>query len=418
MTRQILLRKAGAAILLAPIFAVLFAGLVTAVFALPNAPITEHLLEREDLLDDRRTNNGRVIDADTECIGLSVGLYQSEDSADSAFKRAIHAESLYGCDQFINWLKTGETNAHRDYFRYWHGYTIITRPALSVLPYNDLRGHLFNISALLFGVLVWRLRKDFGAAAALAIAAPFIVLNAIGLWVVATKAVTWFLLIGGALVVSRRETSLPPLILFFVLGALTAFFDFFTTPALIFALPAFIHFLYLRRDGNFADPWRRLAALGVFWGAGYVGLWASKFVMASMALDLPVWRDGVEAALFRLRGASEHVDSFLPGAAIYENVTALKTFWGLVALVVFLILPLATRARRAQWVNLWREARVFIVIALIPVLWLEILSNHSQIHAAFTQLNLSLVLMLSALVLARRSEVLTAATRIPKHSFP
>ena len=74
MTRQLLFRKAGAAFLLAPVLAVLFASLVTGVFALPNAPIAEHLLEREDLLDDRRTNNGRVIDADTECIGLSVGL--------------------------------------------------------------------------------------------------------------------------------------------------------------------------------------------------------------------------------------------------------------------------------------------------------------------------------------------------------
>ena len=100
MTRQMFLRKAGLAALLAPILALLFAGFVTMVFALPNAPISEHLLEREDLLDDRRTNNGRVIDADTECIGLSVGLYQTGDTGASAFERAMHAESLYGCDQF------------------------------------------------------------------------------------------------------------------------------------------------------------------------------------------------------------------------------------------------------------------------------------------------------------------------------
>ena len=308
---------------------------------------------------------------------------------------------------FVNWLKTGETNAHRDYFRYWHGYTLIVRPALSVLPYNDLRGHLFNISALLFGILIWRLARDFGVAAAGAIAAPFIVLNAIGFWVVVTKAVTWFLLMGGSLAVSRRVTAEPPLILFFILGAFTAFFDFFTTPALIFALPAFIHFLYWRRDQDFDDPWRRLVALGVFWGAGYVGLWAAKIMVASAALDLPVWRDVMEAALFRLRGASEYVDSFLPGVAIYENFASLKTFWGLVALVAFVIMPLMTAARRESWVSLWREARVFLAIALIPVLWLELLSNHSQIHAAFTQLNLALLLMVSALVLAGRAPLLT-----------
>lgn|GEM_PF-3778032 len=402
-----LLRKASVVCMLTPVLVLLFASLVTIVFALPNAPIAEHLLEREDLLDDRRANNGRVIDADTECIGLSVGLYQTEIKTTAPFERAMHAESLYGCDQFINWLKTGQTNAHRDYFRYWHGYTLVTRPALSVIPYNDLRGHLFNVSVLLFGVLIWRLGRDFGASAALAIAAPFVVLNVVGFWVVATKAVTWFLLIGGALAVSRRDTGNPPLVLFFILGALTAFFDFFTTPALIFALPVFIHFLYMQRDQPFETPWRRLLALGAFWGVGYVGLWVAKILIASAVLDFPVWRDVTEAALFRLRGASENVDSFFPGAAIYENFAALKTFWGLIAIGAFVIMPLATRVQRARWVSIWREGRVFLAIALIPLFWLELASNHSQIHAAFTQLNLVLLFMLSMVVLVGRTSLLT-----------
>ena len=100
MTIAALMRKGLIALLLVPVLAALFAGLLTASFSLPNAPITQHLLEREDLLDDRRTNNGRVIDADTECIGLSVGLYQSgtpNEPEAGPFKRAMHAKSLYGC---------------------------------------------------------------------------------------------------------------------------------------------------------------------------------------------------------------------------------------------------------------------------------------------------------------------------------
>lgn len=403
MTIAALMRKGLIALLLVPVLAALFAGLLTASFSLPNAPITQHLLEREDLLDDRRTNNGRVIDADTECIGLSVGLYQSgtpNKPEAGPFKRAMHAKSLYGCEQFQHWLKTGKTNTDRDYFRYWHGYAIVTRPALSVVPYNDLRGHLFNLSVLLLGIFVWRIAKDFGVGVAIAIAAPFVVLNAFGFWVVATKAVTWFLLMGGALMVSRRSTATVPVILFFILGALTAFFDFFTAPALVFALAAFVHFLYCVRDDTMDRPFRRLLMLGLFWGAGYAGLWAAKFVIAAMVLELPVWRDVVDAAFFRLRGASEHVDTFLPGAAIFENLTALKSFWGLVALFVFGILPFIRREYRSQWHDLIHRGRIFMVIAMIPILWLEVLSNHSQIHAAFTQLNLALVFMMNGLVVA------------------
>ena len=394
-------RKALWAAGLTPLLVLIFVTSLTASFAIPNDPIVENLLKRESLLLDRRANNGRVIDADTECIGLSVGLYKSDAQTTSPLERAVHAESLYGCDQFINWLKTDETSSDRDYFRYWHGYTIITRPILALLPYNDLRGHLFNLSVVLFGCLLWRLGRDFSALTALAIALPFFVLNAVGFWVVGTKAVTWFLMIGGMLVVSRRKNSAagPPLLLFFVLGSLTAFFDFLTTPMLVFALPALVYFLYASRSGAVSLPMRQLFWLGCFWAAGYIGLWVAKFGLAAAILDLPVWQDVIEAALFRFRGTSEHIDGFLPGSAIYANATALKVFWGPVALALFVIAPFATQRRRARWRHLWEHGRVFLCIAAIPVIWLEVMSNHSQIHAAFTHLNFAPFMVIAGLTM-------------------
>ncbi len=403
-----LLRKALIAALSAPALFASFVLVLTLVFALPNGPITDNLLERPGLIDDRRADNGRVIDADTECIGLSVGLYRAPGPPASAFERAIGAQSLYGCEQFLKWLDAGEPTAHRDYFRYWHGHAVVTRPALSLAPYNDLRGHLFTLSAGLLAALAWRLGRDFGAALAIAFALPFAVLNAMGFWVVATKAVTWFLAAGGALVASRRPASEAPALFFFFLGALTAFFDFLTTPALVFALPALVHFLYAQRAGEAARPFARLVALGGFWAAGYVGLWAAKFVIAAAALEAEVWRDVAGAAATRLRGKSEYIETFLPGAAVYENIAALKAFWGPVAIILFIILPAATPARRARWVRIWREGRVFLAVAAIPVAWLEILSNHSQIHAAFTHLNFAPAAIVALIVLAGREDVLVA----------
>ena len=399
MTREFLVRKALLALALIPLLTGIFVGVATFSFALPNEPIMKNLQERPDLLVARRANNGRVIDADTECIGMSVGLYVSpEHEGDGALKRAMRAESLFGCNQLLPWLESAGAGAHRDYFRYWHGYAAISRPVLSVLPYNDLRGYLFTISLLLLAVLAWRIGVDFGARAGAATAIVFVVLNAMGFWVVATKAATWFLVVGGALFFSRRDDPAAPLLAFFTLGSLTAFFDFLTTPALIFAMAAFVHCLYLARAGRLNQPWLRLISAGGFWGAGYAGLWAAKFMIAATLIDAAVWRDAFEAAAFRLRGASEHVETFFPGAAIYENVAALKTFWGPVAILLFIVIPLLKADARTRWADLWKRGRVFIAIAAIPIVWLEALSNHSQIHAAFTHLNFAVAALLSMFV--------------------
>ncbi len=406
-----LARKVVMALALAPVLTGLFVLALVIVFSLPNGPISGHLLERSDILDDRRTNNGRVIDADTECIGLSVGLYNSTEGERSHFSRAINAESLYGCEPLIRWLETGETIAHRDYFRYWHGYTIITRPVLSFLPYNDLRGHLFNISVILMGFLLWRLGKDFGARFALAFALPFFVLNLIGYWVVATKAVTWFLIAGGALYFSspKKVRGEAPVLAFFVLGALTAFFDFLTAPMLVFVFPLFFYWIYANQakvDAVVETPWKSLITLFLFWSGGYVILWSSKFVLAAWVLEVDVWSDVTGAVFNRLRGQSEYVDSFIPGVALYENFTSLKSFWGPVAFILFLALPVATKARRARWRALWRNAPVFFMLAVAPLVWMEALSNHTQIHAAFTHLNFAPAFVIASLVLFAQTPML------------
>lgn len=392
--------KALIALALTPIVAGIFLAAVTAVFALPNDPIIAHLLERPETLMARRADNGRVIDADTECIGLSVGLDLTEPRG-NLLHRTVNAQSLYGCDVLMRHF-AGSNEQVQDYFRYWHGYLVIARPALSAMPYNDLRGLLFTFSAGLFVWLLWRVGADFGPRTALALASPFVVLNAMGLFVVVTKAVTWFLAVGAALYLSRRRKADTPYLAFFCVGALTAFFDFFTAPAFVFCFAALIWALYERRAGR-TPTWMQAISLGAFAGAGWAGLILIKIAIAAIVLPGDVWGDFVNAALFRVRGDSEYVDSFIPGVALYKNLAALKSVWAPIAIVAFFILPVATKARRARWAALVREKSVLLGIAAAPLLWIEIFSNHTQIHAAFTQINYAPAFILAALVLADAS---------------
>lgn len=400
-------KKALIALGLTPVLTALFLAGILAVFAIPNEPIVKNLTDRPEVLFARRADNGRVIDADTECIGMSVGLDLSEPRGD-LLHRAVNAQSLYGCDAIMPWINGSKEQSVRDYFRYWHGYLLIARPVLAAMPYNDLRGYLFTISLGLFVWLLWRIGEDFGPKTALALAAPFVVINAMGLMVVATKAATWLLAIGAGLALSRRKSAEAPYLLFFILGALTAYFDFFTGPAFIFCFAAMISAIYETRAGR-TPQWAPFILVGAFWAVGWAGFILIKIAIAAAVLDANVWRDFLDAALFRVRGETAHVDSFIPGAALYENIAAMKTFWAPVAIISFVILPLATKARRARWAALSRSRSVLLGIAAAPLLWMEVFSNHTQIHAAFTQINYAPAFMLAALILAGSRALAPAA---------
>jgi len=390
-------KKALIALGLAPVLTAIFLAGIVAAFAIPNTPIIKNLNDRPEVLYARRADNGRVIDADTECIGMSVG-FDLSDQRQSLFYRTINAQSLYGCDPIRRYFAGSKSEAVLDYFRYWHGYLLVSRPVLALMPYNDMRGYLFTISLGLFAWLVWRIGEDFGAKTALAFAAPFVVINALGLTVVATKAVTWFLAVGAGLFLSRRKNPATPLLFYFILGAMTAYFDFFTAPAFIFCFAAMVFAIYETRAGR-TPSWTQLILLGAFWGAGWAGFVLIKIAIAASVLGDGVWRAFIDAALFRVRGETDYVDNFIPGMALFANIAAMKTFWAPVAVLSFVIMPFATRVRRDRWAALIRSRSVLLGVAGAPLLWMEIFTNHTQIHAAFTQINYAPAFILAAMVL-------------------
>jgi pimeloyl-ACP methyl ester carboxylesterase len=395
--RNKLAEKAILALSLTPLFTGAFLVLLWLSLSLNDAAIKANIGEDFDIVSRERADNGRSVDALTECTGLSFGLVSSDSRPADKLKEAIAAPTIVGCHNLEKFLAEDNDGAAYAYFRYWHGYSILTRPVLALLPYHDLRQHLLTASLALLGLFLWRMGHDFGARVALAFAVTYLVLNTFAYWIVATKAVTWFLMIGGALVISRRKTSPPPLLVFFTLGALTAFFDFLTAPMAIFSTAALTYGLYSMRNAEREELAFRTGALFAFFCAGYVGLWMMKFLVAAAVLETDVWADVTQAVLIRLRGNNSNIESFYPGAAIWSNLARLKVFWGPVALIVFGILPIASKSGRRCLMVLWRNCRSLIAIALAPVIWLELLSNHSQIHAHFTQMNFAPLFTLLAI---------------------
>lgn len=415
-------RRAVQAMIATPVLAAIFLLALMAAERAPSAPIAGHIAQDRELFAASRLRGltGRKIDVGTECLGLSFGLPPAEIE-ENLFERAVRARVFTTCPALIDYGSTGAVAEDQvtDYHRYWHGYAVLSRPLLALMPYHDLRMLTFNLVLALFVALGFKLSKDFGLKFAFAVLLPFYFVNYAGFFILWTKAVTWITALAGALYFSqaRKPYERDPLLAFFILGALTAFFDLLTTPLLIFGLPAYVYFFYLLKRGGAPGPralLQRLFVIGGFWLAGYAGLWAVKFALSGLVIGPEAIKEILASAANRINGDWDSVKHFI-GAASLENFEAFKPLWGGVAFLVFFVLPFIRRRRRIAAAALLARAPVFAALALAPFVWLEILSNHSQIHGLFTHANLILTFIPLSLILFEETGHFVAPAHSPAH---
>lgn len=159
-TRRAVLRLA---VVLVTLQAVFLALLVSAQ-AVPDDPIVDHLLEAvedgtypSNLEPD---NMGGTSSSFTECITVGTGLGRPELSP---WERAIRMPRISNCAEGpddLRRLQRGESLGDvEEYFRYWAGWTVVTRPVLALWGLEALRrlsGALLVLSGVAALVVVAR----------------------------------------------------------------------------------------------------------------------------------------------------------------------------------------------------------------------------------------------------------------------
>lgn len=409
LQRSHFLKSVGLALMLVPVLAALFVALLAAVLTLPDERIAANIARDSELLQHSRAYSfaGRKIDVGTECIGVSFGLGENEGRADnggaSAIEAALRAPVIFDCPSLLAYVAGGERGTAGDYAHYWHGYAVISRPLLALGPYRDIRMLTFNAMAALTAFLALALVRKGGSRFAFAVLLPFYFVNYSGFFELWTKAAGWIVMLIAANIIVRTNwrADRKPYLLFFFMGAATAYVDLLTTPLLVFGFPAALYLLFAIGNERLGarEQLVRFASIGVLWTIGYAGLWLAKIALAASFLGPEIWMSAAKAAAFRLNGAYESVKHF-PGAATLENFEAFKAFWGALVALVFFVIPLALRESRARLVALARQAPVVPLIAASPFVWYELFSNHSQIHGLFTHANLALTFLPFSIALA------------------
>lgn len=387
--------------------------------AVPDRPIVDQLAKDvragaygPSYIKDRM---GGSSDTFTECVVVGTGL---GGKAMNPVRKAGVMPRISNCwlgSKEILRLAAGKRAGEKSfYFRYWAGYTVLTRPALAAFGMTGLRiisGGLLFLSLFLAGRSVTRSTNGWAAAGLLTplVLATNLTSTPSTSFSQALSISTY--LFGVALCAWAARRSLAwGLAAVAVSAALFCYVDLLTTPAIGWALStatvAAVRYTRTQRPGHALGA---VLAAGFIWPVAFAVTWASRWVFAIPFAGWSAVRKDVGTSIFfRTEGALPGVvqDQFWAATSKnwdywLEHVATARTVLWLGLAVALVGLVMAFRRGLAHGL----AGLVLLLPALTVPFWYETLRNHSQIHTFFVYRCVPAglgVIVFAALVAARR----------------
>ncbi|PPK97364.1 hypothetical protein CLV92_104185 [Kineococcus xinjiangensis] len=402
--------------------------LLVAAQAVPNRPIVAHLATAVQTGDYGTPyapdGFGGQADRFTECVVLGYGVSSPGDPR-GLWYRATGGPRLSSCEDGageIRHLAAGGTLlTPATYFRYWNGYSVLTRPALAALGVPGVRLVTAGLLAAATVAAFAAVARRAGRGPALALLVPLAAAtNAAAMPSTAfSHGIALAAVAAGVALtaVAARRGWRGAAVGTGASGALFCYVDLLTVPPMAWALCAAVAGAVAFTARPLWWPTARVVlAAGIAWPAAFALTWISRWVVAALVHGPEVFSRVAEVGRFRVNGDNGAMVSQALGAGLRANwqhwldTTATARPLLVVAAVVALAAVAVAVARRGP--AALATAAVLAAPALVVPVWYEVMSNHSQIHAFFTYRSLAAavgVVVMACLVVARRSE----ATALP-----
>lgn len=281
---------------------------------------------------------------------------------------------------------------NQQYIRYWHGSMLILRPLLVFLSLEQIyKVNYISITvlALILLIIIWKRSKKLAIAYLLSmimIAFPIVGMCLEYVWTF------YIMLISSIIAINiKKEKNLYKL--FLVTGMITCFLDFLTTEIITLFVPLIL-ILGIKKEKNeiinFKDAVKLFFKSCVLWFIGYAGMWISKWILASLILNINAIDYVKDQALLRMNGLQglNSAKKMYIGAItnnwhnLYPINIVKKTselWWMLGGLVTFFILIIDWKKIKNN-----KESLIMLIIAVMPYLRYLVLANHSYRHSFFT----------------------------------
>jgi hypothetical protein len=396
--------------------------------------VRTHILEAFDegaLADDQLPRIGILSGGHqfTECVSLNLALDAQADPLMAALLPRLHFHMVDPCRELHQAAAGAHITDMMEYARYWHGYRLLLWPAVENFGVVGLRLISAILVALAVGVFYLGLRAAIGFPPALILLGVFALqTDLVRIWQVAAHALSMTIILAGtglfSFVLKRANFQSGLVVLAAVLGSVFNFFDFLINPPM---MPMLLSFLVIavkvdrgmddaarsgsgaRRHDRELPAWAMAATVAAGWFLGYAGTWATKWGLAIWLSDhrADTLALIVDQIAFRLYGL-EQGSSMYRAPLVPTIKVILKSFESLGTVPLFAVIA-AIVIRLRERASSFDRRRFYLLVSplLIPFLWFEVLSNHTQLHSNFTQRSAAagFAMVIAAAVMAVRPAV-------------
>jgi hypothetical protein len=410
-----------------PLIAAVFAALASLV---PDRLILDALVSsvrRNEIFNLPQVGlSGRGVDVFSDCLALTMGLGDTDGGALSTWVRSPTLGSCDGAVASIRAFESGQgLSGGYEYFRYWHGYTVVSRPLVATIGVTGLRIVLFWTFIVVLAGFARQLWHRHGWVAPIALLGPFLLTSdTVELARSLPHGLPAVVAIGGAWAVHGvvsggrsdaealaplRSNDLGVATVAFVAGACYVYVDVLTTPPGAWALVVCAGILGSASTFSGRRLVGRGALVATAWITGWVWTWVSKWVIAAVAFGVDAVRDAVGGAIDdRIAGERSYID-LAPFNSIRLNVETWLDHPLTPVVLVAIAVGTALTWRHAAHRSVWRTRLVIAAPAVLPLLWFELLRNHSLVHVLFAYRSLGATAGIIAVALLVESSSLRKA---------
>ena len=343
-----------------------------------------------------------TVDHYADSILLSIAYeWDENDPLLSTIGSSFYRSAVLEPNQAFLESMENDYAGNAEYIRYWHGSAAFMR--VMHLFWNVEQIYRFHglLLLVLFLILCICLARQRFYVEAFGLTLSMIL---VGAWYVpSTLEYTWtFLvmlvisLIGSLAALHGRDQFQA---LFLISGMITVYLDFLTAETLTLLIPLLLILRIREREGAFSDhtpggPWRLILSCCVFWLIGYCGMWAMKWLLASVILGVNVQEFVTNHIAARIYG-SDAIDLSLPaflrealsrniGCLLPFDAGAVKPLLAAMLLVFAGELLIFRRYHRYQAPVPVSRILPLAALGLVPYIRFLILHNHSYLHYIFT----------------------------------